>query len=94
VLKIDEPGHKVIDRVHSNLIRVDFIRNYCSLSEPARILRRKNEETHSKIKSIEEECVMDREQNVESTVREIRRKTRKKYSAKEKIRIVPKDQRS
>jgi transposase len=31
---------------------------------------------------------MAAEQDVESTVREIRRKTRKKYSAEEKIRIV------
>jgi len=31
---------------------------------------------------------MAKKKNVESTVREIRRKTRKKYSAEEKIRIV------
>ena len=31
---------------------------------------------------------MSEKQNVEKTVREIRRKTRKKYSAEEKIRIV------
>jgi hypothetical protein len=31
---------------------------------------------------------MTLEQDVEATVREIRRKTRKKYSAEEKIRIV------
>jgi len=31
---------------------------------------------------------MARKENVETTVREIRRKTRKKYSAEEKIRIV------
>ena len=31
---------------------------------------------------------MARKKDVETTVREIRRKTRKKYSAEEKIRIV------
>jgi transposase-like protein len=31
---------------------------------------------------------MNRKKDVETTVREIRRKTRKKYSAEEKIRIV------